>query len=84
MPREVLASARGLALRGGGSGKVEGGTASAPLPRPLDRLFPPGSPEASKIASLGDAVLEKLIGAVENQEASRKLNLIESEVIRSV
>jgi hypothetical protein len=79
--RKVLTAARGLAQRGGGSGKVEGGTAPVPLPRPLDRLLPPGSREAAEVAKLGSVALSALAVAVENQSVSRKLTLMEADVV---
>jgi hypothetical protein len=82
--KAVLTKAEGLAFRGGGGpGKVEGAIA-APLPQPLDRLFPTGSAEAAQVAALGQDVLEKLVSAVENQAAARGLSLVEAEVIQSL
>ena len=64
--QDVLAKAKDLGLRRGGSGKEPGGAATAPLPQPLDRLFPLGSPEASRVSRLGNAVLEKLADALQD------------------
>jgi hypothetical protein len=81
--REVLVSARSVALRGD-SGKDEGSGPPDPLPKPLDRLFPSGSVEAAKIARLGSTALEKLSNAVENQGAARKLGLLEAQVVKAI
>ncbi|GFJ85779.1 hypothetical protein [Phytohabitans houttuyneae] len=79
--RAVLAAARSHALGGTGQGKEPGGTAATPLPPPLDRLVPHGSPIATELATLSKATLVDLARAVDNATIGRhSLNLIESEI----
>jgi hypothetical protein len=82
--RDVLAKAENFALRGGELGKGGGGVSIALLPEPLNRLFPAGSREAAEVANLGDAVIERLASAVQNQSIARNLTLVECDIVTTL
>jgi len=83
--RAVLAAARTHALGGTGQGKDPGGTATTPLPPPLDRLVPHGSPVATELASLSKETLVDLARVVDNATIGRhSLSLIESDIFTHI
>lgn len=81
---QVLDGARAVIARGTPPGKPDGGTSSGSLPRELRKLFGEGTPEAAKLAALGDEMLRKLVSSVEDKGASRRVSLMEDEVLRKI
>jgi hypothetical protein len=81
----VLVAARAHALGGAGQGKGDGGTASTPLPPPLDQLVPAGSAAAAELGSLSESTLNDLGRAVDSRTIGRRsLNVIEQEVFTTI
>jgi hypothetical protein len=83
--RAVLAAARAHALGDTGQGKDGGGTASTPLPPPLDQLLPTGSAAAAELGAMHEPALTELARAIDGATIGRhSLNLVESEVFSTV
>lgn len=81
---QVLDGARAVIARGAPPGKGDGGTATGSLPRQLEEVLGAGSPEAARLSELGADGLQKLVLAVENATASRRVTLKEAEVLRKI
>lgn len=81
---QVLDEARAIITRGTPPGKGDGGTITGSLPPQLEELFGVGTPEAAKLAALGNVGLQKLVSAVEDGMASRRVSLKEDEVLRKI
>ena len=54
------------------------------MPRQLEELLGAGSPELDKLAEFGEPALQKLISAIENTTASRRVTLKEGEVLHKI
>ncbi|MFI8664767.1 hypothetical protein ACIGKR_32610 [Rhodococcus qingshengii] len=83
--QSVLAAARAHALGRTSQGKGDGGTASTPLPPPLDQLVPPNSAAATELRSLSLPALTEISRAVDSRTlGKRSLNLVEQEVFTAL
>lgn len=78
----VLAEARAVLARGESPGKGDGGTATAPLPRQLDRLFGSNPDAVAKLGEFGEKNLAVLAAAVESAGAARRPSLQEARILK--
>lgn len=78
---QVLAAAREARAVGKPPGKNAGGTGSAPLPHQLENILGAGTPAALKVAELDPDEVAKLVAAMEYGRASRRVSLMEKEVL---
>lgn len=80
----VLAEARAVLARGESPGKGDGGTATAPLPRQLDRLFRSDPDAVARLGEFGEKNLAVLAAAVESAGAARRPSLQEARILKDL
>lgn len=81
----LIEAARSVAKGGTGLGKGNGGAPSAPLPPPLSRLFPAGSPDEAALRGLSPSAISALAESLDHVANARThLNIIATEVFDNI